>query len=67
MPHQSLGLEGRGHFLAETYAHCRRRKGEGFEPVSVARLNQMLRQSYVELEVASVAFLLPTVFMVMCS
>lgn len=65
-PHQSLGLGGRAHFLAETYAHSRRQRGEGLEPVSDARLNQMLRQSYAELEVASVA-LLPTVVMVMCS
>lgn len=62
MPHQSLGLGGRAHFLAETYAHSRRQRGEGLEPVSDARLNQMLRQSYAELEVASVA-LLPTVVM----
>ena len=67
MPHQRLGLGGRGHFLSVTYAHSRRQRGEGLEPVSVARLNQMLRQSYAELEVASLAFLLPTMVMVMCS
>ena len=61
-----FGLGGRAHFLAETCAHSRRQRGEGLEPVSDARLSQMLRQSYVELEVASVA-LLPTVVMVMCS
>lgn len=50
MPHQRLGVGGRGHLPAVTYADSKDTEMQGPEPVSAAGLSMFLHQPDVETE-----------------